>query len=226
MNFNNHKAQAYLKYYSIEKDAYRDRVRFYEENFPAIEHLDYSEKIEIDIDYCLCLFELGRYARVLQRIDQLIETIISENIYEYMGMNIFNELLFRKAACYYNLQKIEACKNVLKQLIKIEPKNKVANSLYALCLRNSQSDLNIALGALTNVSILMAISITIVIILLIDPFYDEYVLPFYWIRNGCLVVALLNIIFGEILLNYRIFKQTGRFSSFFLNNIYDKYFQK
>lgn len=90
------KSQAYFEYFSIDNTAFRDKVRYYEENQDKIGWLNHEGRLEMDMDYCLCLFEIGRYQRFLQKVDIVIEDIIFENVYEYMAVNIYEDLLFKR----------------------------------------------------------------------------------------------------------------------------------
>ena len=76
-----HSRNIYLSYFRLGDDAWREKVRYYEENKKAIDGLYFDEKIELDIDYLICLFEVGRYERFLRFVDPIIESVITENIY-------------------------------------------------------------------------------------------------------------------------------------------------
>jgi tetratricopeptide (TPR) repeat protein len=214
--------QAYFQYYKMEKDAYHDRVKFFEDFQQDISMLDPDQRIEIEIDYLLCLFEIGRYQRFLQFADSIIEDVIFYNIYQYENTNIYAELLFRKAACQYHLGQREKCENILVQLIRIQPDHKPACTLLAICKRKSHEGILVAFQSLAVVSLLLVLSITVARILLIEPFFDAYLQPFLYIRNVCIATALLAWISGESWINYRIYRETKRFSWALLNWILDQ----
>lgn len=213
--------RAYFEYFSLEHSAYREKVRYYEENQDKIGLLDPEEKIELDIDYCLCLFEVGRYQRFLQKIDPVIEDIIYENIYEYMSERIYESLLFKKSACYYNLGQYKEAEKILIQLVRLDKNHKEASTLLALCKRKSDKDLFVMFKAMAIVTMFMAISITFARIILIEPFYDQYLAPFIWVRNMLVVAAFFFLTAQEWMINREIFKETGRFASPLINKIYD-----
>lgn len=217
-----YKNEAYFEYFSHEQSAFREKVRFYEENQDKFFLLDPVEKLEMDMDYCLSLFEIGRYQRFLQKVDPVIEDVIYENVFEYMSSRIYEELLFKKAACYYNMQDLKKAESLLIQLMRIDPNHPGAASLLALCKRKSDRDIFVMFKALAVVSLFIAISITIARIILIEPFYDQYLLPFMWLRNGLIVLAILFWVSQECLINYEIFRETGRFASVILNRLYEK----
>ncbi|MBK9256123.1 MAG: hypothetical protein IPM42_11600 [Saprospiraceae bacterium] len=215
-------SETYFKYHRIGDNAYREKVRYYEENPQEISLLHFDERLEIDIDYCICLFEIGRYHRFLERVDLIIESIIEENIFDYNNENIFNSLLLKKAAALYNLNKFKESEFVLAQLIKIDPKLNIAKQLYGLCKRRKEDNITTLLKAAGMTGLLIALSITVVRILLIEPFYDQYLEPFLTIRNVILAISFFSFTSIEIYLNYTMYKETGSFSNSLLNWLFKK----
>ena len=213
----NHHHDIYLNYYRLGNSAFREKVRFYEENPSAIALLPYDERIEIDIDYVLCLFEIGRYQRYLEKVDPVIETVIEDNIFEYQGENIFNILLLRKAASLYHTHNFEKCETVTSQLLRLDPQSAPAKKLYSLCNRRKENNLTTFLKIVGMSGLIIVISITFVRILLIEPFYDQYLSPFIIIRNVILIISVASLLSIEVFHQYQFFKNTGKFSSSFLN---------
>ena len=128
----------YFKFYKINSSAYRDKVRFYEENELDIHSLDTDEKFEIYVDYVFALFEIGKYLKYLSFADEVIETVVMENIYEVNGKNLFEKLLFCKGACLYNLERYDKAAYVIEELIKINPSQNLSQSLYRKILRKKE----------------------------------------------------------------------------------------
>lgn len=218
--------ETYLNYYRLGSHAYREKVRYYEEHPGDIALLPYDERIEIDIDYVLCLFEIGRYQRYLEKVDPVIETVITENIFEYQGENIFNILLLRKAASLYHTHNFDKCEKIASQLLKIDPTSEIAAKLYSLCHRRKENTVTTLLRAIAISGLLAVISITFVRILLIEPFYDQYLQPFVTIRNVLLAISFLSLLSVEIYHQYRFFQNTGKFSIGLLNFIFRAFLKK
>jgi tetratricopeptide (TPR) repeat protein len=218
MNFD--ASNIYLNYFRLEASAYRDKVKFYEENPSAISLLYFDERIEIDIDYLLCLFEVGRYERFLSKIDQVLESIIVENIFEFKNQNIFNELLFRKAACLFQLKKYQKAEDILKQLIRMENTNPLYIGLYSICKRKQPNDASLTIKAMANASFLLVLGITVARIFLIEPFFDQWLEPFLMLRNVLFIFGLTCVIGLEIGFQYKIYKETGIFSNTVMNKIF------
>lgn len=209
----------YWDYFKLDAAAYRDKVKLYEENVDQIATLIFEDKFEIDIDYLFCLFEIGRYERFLNKVDGFIELVIIENIIECRGVDIYKELLFRKAACLYQLHQFEMAGNILKQLINIDKSNPYYLGLYGICLRKIHKDIYLSMKAMVIASFIVILGITVARILL-EPLFQYYFAPFILLRTGLLIGAILLLIGMEAYFQYRIYKDTGMFSFQIINRIF------
>lgn len=209
----------YFSYFRLGDTAYRDKVRYYEENREAISALHYEEKFDVDADYLLCLFEIGRYERYLQKADALIEQVITDNIYQYRGENIFNELLFRKAACCYHLGKYNECTGLLRQLMRMDNENTLYSGLYIICKRRMGNDFYELVKASAMASFLLILGITVASILSPPPLRD-YIGLFTGIRLGLLVYAATSLLAIEVYFQYRMYRETGMVSHKILRKIF------
>lgn len=211
----------YQGYFRLGDTAYREKVRFFEEHPDDITYLDFDYRIELEMDYLLCLFEIGRYERYLRFVDKVIEEIIAENIFDYRDENIFEELLFRKAASLYQLRKYEESKTLLKQLININNSNPLYVGLYAMCNRKIHDDMIVTVRATAMAAFLIVLGITIARIFL-DPFLDAYMSPFILLRTILIAYISLSLVGLELLFQYRLRKETGMYSSHLLKKIFGK----
>jgi tetratricopeptide (TPR) repeat protein len=73
--------------------------------------------------YIEALLETGLYQNLLKVCDETIEAVIQNNIQFYQGEDIYRKLLFRKAEAHYNLLEYHKAEFILKELIKINPKD-------------------------------------------------------------------------------------------------------
>ncbi len=110
--------EIYHEYFSYSKRAYYDKIRYYETN-PDIKKLDPRDKIELDIDYVICLFEVGKYHKFVRDVNRVIEDVVIENVFEYEGDNIYEKLLFLKAAAYFNIEDHLKCVELASTLRRI-----------------------------------------------------------------------------------------------------------
>lgn len=199
----------YFKYHRIGSKAFRDKVRFYEENKSYLGQLDYEERIDVDLDYILCLFEIGKYHKFLSKVDSLIEVVIMDNIFEYNGLNIYNDLLFKKAACLFNTGQYIISEKILKSIVKIEPDNDLARTLYGKCKRKQSRDWYEGTKAVAMVMLMSALSIAFMELLVVRPFYDDYIETFNGMKIFFFITGLLVLLGNEAYLYYTIGKEIG-----------------
>lgn len=203
----------YWEYFRFGDTAYRDKMRYFESHQKEIWKLDFEESTDISLDYLSCLFEVGRYERFLLFVDNMIETVMIENIDTYRGENIYFELLFKKAACLYHTGEYSASMAILKQLRKIDPTHILTIELYTLCHRKIPYYIVTNLRALTVASIIILIVLSVVRILLIEPFYAASISLFTQLQIGLIGLAALSFIASEIVFKVKIYNEIGAFPS-------------
>lgn len=201
----------YINYFKLGYNAYREKVMYYEENPDAIASLNFDERLEMDIDYLYSLFGVGRYERFLSKVDPIIELIIEENILEYKSENIFQEILFKKSACLYQLQRFKKSDEILQQLVRMNPKNHLYLGLLTIVKRKSVDNIHKTLKAVAMSSFLIVFGITLAKIIK-GPQFFSYV-DFYLLLRNVLFTTGASLLIGlEIRLQYQIYKETGTIS--------------
>jgi tetratricopeptide (TPR) repeat protein len=189
--------------------AFRDKVRYYEDNRSYIGQLKYEERIDVDLDYILCLFEIGKYHKFLSKVDSLVELVIIDNIYDFNGVNIYNDLLFKKAACLFNTGQYIKSEKVLETIVKLEPENNLVRTLYGRCKRKQGRDWYESTKAVAMVMLISAISIAFMELLIVRPFYNDYVATFSGLKIFFFVIGILSLIGNEVYLYYIVGKEIG-----------------
>lgn len=186
-----------MSYFSIDQSNYTDRIAWYESHFKEIQQIDDKARIEIDIDYTLSLFQVGRYNQYIAQSKPLIEDVIINNIFEVNQKDIFQLLLFNKAASHYNINQLEESNHILLELCKMDPTNKDYRAFAAKVIRirsYRQFDTlkGIALGM-----ILLSLVIIIVEILMIRTLLLEFVAPVEATRNTLLICSFILLGYNE-----------------------------
>ena len=201
-----HKHNLYLEYHKPGR-TFHDKVQFYEQYIANDQYLSFEDKCELRLDYQIALFEIGRYFRYLSKVDEVIEMVIVENIYEFNGKDVFEDLLFKKAACFFNLGKYEESATLLKEMKKISPQQKIYQILLMKCyrkMRNEQSDILQAIGT---VALLCAVSLMVGQIIVVAPFYEAYSNSYQNISISLAILGIVIVTFNEIWQWYKILKQ-------------------
>lgn len=209
MNF---RSSTYYQYSAIEKTSFRERVRYYESHLEEINSLPFEEHIEVKTDYLFALFELGKYHKFLQHVDKMIEAVIMENIFTIDGRNVYDRLLFNKAACKFNLKQYDEAIYICKELIKINPSQKLVQKLYRKSLKEKGIHWYEINKAIAIVFLLSAISVIMVELLVVDPFYEMYSHRVIIFRKLLLAASVGLLLFNECWVRYQCYQHVRRYT--------------
>jgi len=192
-----YESPAYISYFGIDQSNYTDRIAWYESHFNEIQQIDDKARIEIDIDYTLSLFQVGRYNQYIAQSKPLIEDVIVNNIFEFNQQDIFQLLLFNKAASHYNINQLEESNHILLELCRMNPSNKIFRTFAAKVIRMQsyrQFDTlkGIALGMIS-----LSLIIIIIEILMIRTLLHEYTVPVELARNTLLICSFILLGYNE-----------------------------
>jgi tetratricopeptide (TPR) repeat protein len=162
----------YFAYHSFD---IHGKLKFYVEKIQNNTSLDYFEKLELSIDYTIALFEIGKYEKYLYLVDDLIEKVIEDNIRKINGVDVFETLLFKKAASHFNLKEYDLSINILRQLVKINGNEPLYKRLLSKAIRSErQLNKNGLFHPITFVVFLTALIMKVLDIFIIDAFYNQY----------------------------------------------------
>lgn len=189
--------QLYTEYFRIHTNDYRKKLRFYEDNLNSIGVLSDNLQLELKHDYLLTLFEVGKYQRYIDNVDELIERSIIENIVEYKGKDLFQQLLFKKAACHYNLSQIEEATHISSELIKLDPTNALYKTVFKKCKRIDNSQIQTIIRGVALLFLFASLGIIMVELLVVRPWYPEFTSIIENIRNAGIATSFITLIVGE-----------------------------
>lgn len=189
---------AYLGYFGIDQKNYTDRISWYETNYSQILNLDEQRRTEVEIDYTLSLFQVGRYHQYIAQSETLIQHVIAENIYLFDGADIFQKLLFHKAASHYNINELEESNHILLELCKINPANRDYYSFASKVIRQKSYRQFDTLKGLALGLILLSLIIIIFEILMVRTLLLDFVEPVEWSRNALLISSFLLLAYNEL----------------------------
>ncbi len=209
----------YRDYYRLGETAYREKMKFFEDHQRNLSTLDFDEATDMKLDYLGCLFEVGRYERFLQYVDEMLEIIIGENIKTYKGEDIFVDLLFKKAACLYHTKDFVRSMSILVQLRSMAPSNRLVIDLYGLCKRKIPNDLRLTIKAVGMASLTLIAGIALTKIIIVDPFYSDAIAFFSSLQVVLVGVAVVSFAIAESLFQYIIYKEIGMYPAPWINYI-------
>lgn len=169
-----YRSKIYRDFRNINPAEYGAVVRFYERNESAIAALDFDEYVELLLSYTHALFELGLYNKHLRMADVVIELSIVENLITFNSEEIYENTLFRKAASYFYLQQYDKAEYIMKELIKINPNDKMNSYFLERCLLKKNPKTQQAIHAFSIVLLLSAAILICVEMLIVRPLFASW----------------------------------------------------
>lgn len=198
-----YRSKLYRDFRAIEPGAWRNLIRFYEQNEAAIRGLDFDEYFDLLLAYTDALFEIGAWQKHLLMADVVIEISVMENLPEFNGREVFKHTLFRKAASHYNLLELEKTDHILRELLRISPNDADCANFLKKCLRSKRPGLIRHARAAAILLFLLSALIILLEMLAVRSFYPQYSRQIEIIRIAIFLSGLLVLGGGEWLHRWR-----------------------
>lgn len=196
--------KVYRNFKAIEPTAYQSIIRFYEEFKPDLLQLEFDEYFEVLIIYVQALFEFGSYERHLVVVDEVIELSIDHNIKYYEGIDIYQAMLFKKAASYYNINQFKNAEYIVRELIKISPADLDYHQFARKIFRKRNHTILKLSRALAMFLFLSSALLICFEVLLIRPFYDLHSPMIELVRNSIFLFGWVALGCGELVHRYKV----------------------
>ncbi len=206
-------SKIYRDFKEIETTAYRQIIHFYEEKEEAIRQLDFEEYFDLLVYYVDSLFETGSYQKHLLMVDVVIENSIEHNIQFRSGEDVFQRMLFRKAASLYHMTEFNRADYILRELIKIDPYYQDAVLFLKKCLRKKEPDLVNHFRAAGIFLFLLTAFIICLEVLFVRPFYHMHADLVETSRISTLLLGCTAIVGGHLIHRWRIEREVNDFTS-------------
>jgi len=194
---NLYQAEIYEQFHEIEETAFRDIIQFYERNEESIDHLEINAHMEIRSIYAMALFETGRYSDFILLAQDYLETLIYHNIQYLNQEDIYQKVLFKKAAAHYQLLEYSKAEKILWDLVRINPENKVASFLLKRSIIRNQPNYIAKLKGLSILLFLIAAGLIAGELLIVRPFFAEVALDFELARTAIFTIGFLILVFSD-----------------------------
>ncbi len=207
-----YRTKIYKAFKNIEEGEHHTMIRFYEEHEKVIEQLEDDQYFELMNYYLKSLFYVSAYRKFISKVDEAIEFCIIYNIDAFEGEDVFQHLLFKKAAAYYQLMEDEKAIHVLEELVKINPHIPIYQRFLRKCLRRHNPRLIQNTRALGIFLFLSAAIVICVEILFVRNFYKNAVDSVEFGRNLLFIAGVLFLAGGELFHRSRIYLNVNRFA--------------
>ncbi len=193
-----HYSQLYRELRAVDPADYHRIIRMYEEREQEIGRLDVVEHFEITVAYVDALFETGAYREHQLMVDLVIHASIRHDIRQVPGRedDIYVYQLFRKAASAFRIQEYATTEHVLRELIRMRPREVLYFRLLRTTLfRQRTGMLQFGRAACILCMLLTALVVT-VNLLVIKNFYPAYAAWMTGLSFGVFLAGML-LLFGS-----------------------------
>ncbi len=209
-SFDTYPNDIYSRFCSIDESSYREIINFYEQHLDQFLPLEYEDHLDIRVTYGAALFEVGRYDDFILLADDLIESVIYQNIKYLNGEDIFEKLLFKKAAAHYQLMELDQAEKILWELLKMDPTNSAATYLLKRCKIKRQPGYMKSIKAISIFLFLLAAFVIAVELLIIRPFFAGHSDQVEMIRTGIFVCGVCLLLAADGWHRVRSFHEVNR----------------
>ena len=207
-----YRLKLYRNFKAIEPTDYYGIVRYYERFEEAIGTLDMEEYFDCTLAYTEALFAIGNYAQHIVMCDHLLELVIMQNIESWGGEDVYVRLLFKKAAALYQLQEYPRSEHILRELIKLHPRDRLPVRFLRSCLlRQKPAWLTRTRGA-SIILIFLAVAVIALELFVVRPFFPNYYDTALILHNSLLIGGVLVLAAGEFGHGWRCFYSARKFA--------------
>ena len=183
---------------ALDPSSYHEVIRFFENNHVELRDLYLDEYTEVLLAYSNALFETGNYKTYTKVSAELIELIRMHDVEHHDHEDLFERVLFKKAAAHYHLFELDDAEQILWELVKMNPSNGIAAYLLRKCrTKNQPSYLRWAKGISIVLFLLTALIIAIEL-LLVQPFFAKFSQTIQTIRLIIFIGGIFLLIAAEI----------------------------
>ncbi len=201
----------YREFKAIDANDYYGIVRYYEQHEDGIRAFELEEYLDCTLAYTNALFETGSHSKHIVMCDHLLEIVIMQNIETWGGEDLYERLLFKKAASLFQLHEYPKAEHVLRELVKIYPEEKLSRRFLEKCLlRQKTAWLTKTRAAFVGFLLLAAVVIAVEFFV-VEPFFPGWLFGFQIAHNILLFSGIGSLAVGESLHAWRCRRAVAKF---------------
>ena len=185
---------------AIRPADYQAIIRFYESNAKEIDDLSFEDSVRIKYSYYNSLYSVKAYEQLLSEIDEFIQLVIMENVFQIEKKDVFTHMLSIKAFALHHTMQYENAEYVMRELFKLQIPTKQEKRLF---IRNSIQSTRYARQAVRGATIALYLLSGLLIateILIIRTFHNEWSSTIETTRNIILLLATGLFVTNEVLM--------------------------
>jgi len=192
-----YRLKLYRNFKALGANNFHGIVRYYQPYENGLISLDFEEYFDCLLLYTQALFETGDYGKHVVMSDHLLEIIIMNSVETWGGEDIYARVLYRKAAAQFHLYEFTRAEHVLRELIKLTPRDEPAKRLLLHCLLEQKPSWLQKVRALAvALTLLSAVAIALEIFV-VKPFFPQWFDTALVVHNIFLIGGILTFAIGE-----------------------------
>lgn len=213
-----YRLKLYRNFKALEANDFHGMIRYYERLEDDIRTLDFEEYFDCTVAYTEALFQTGDHGRHLVMCDHLLEYIIMQNVETWGGEDIYAKILFRKSASHYRQRDYAKAEHVLRELVKLYPRNRLPQRFLRACLLRQKPAWLVNVRALSMLTLLVAAVLIALEMFVVRPFFHEFAPLARKAHQSFLWLGLGVLLFGELRHVWRCERSVARFVRRFQKN--------
>jgi hypothetical protein len=192
----------------LRSDTHRAVIHFFQKHEESIRALPEEAYFDILLMYMDSLFASGEYEVFDRYVDEALLLALDRRIYTLKDEDVYQQLLFRKAAAVYHIGDGTQCRHLLTELLRLNPAHKLGRRFLQRCMVQTQVVFRQRLYALVIVLIMASVAGIALEILWVRPFMGEWVYAWETGRTLVFILALLTWAAGLFWMEYRARRRT------------------
>lgn len=192
-----YRLKLYRNFKALGATDFHSIVRYYEQHEDGLVSLDFEEYFDCALLYTQALYETGDYGKHVVMSDHLLELIIMNNVETLGGEDIYARVLYRKAAAQFNQFEFANAGHVLRELIKLHPRDEPAKRLLLHCLLEQKPSWLQKVRAFAVALTLLAATAIALEIFIVKPFFPQWFDMALVVHNVFLAGGILTFALGE-----------------------------
>ncbi len=187
-----------LAFRRMSDGAWMDIIKLYENHQIEVERLDLDAELEIKHLYLEALHEIKDYQVLILASSLFVPLTLDSELNPELGRHYFEDALYWKSNAQIKLMDYENAAHTLRQLVKMNPREKVYQQRLLRCLFIMKPDYVRTMRAVSVFLFFAAAIVVLLEIFIINTFYFQYLEIVQYLRSGLFVSALLFLSLGDV----------------------------
>ncbi len=191
-------SSVYIAFRSIPKKGWNEVIKLYETKSVQVALLPTPKRLDVLHMYVESLHEIKDYLKLQEVVGELIMLSLSDEIPVDVGRPYYEDALFWKADASLNLMSYKESTNILQQLIRLNPRERMYARKLVRATYNDKPNYVRKFKAVAVVLFFLSAAVILLEIMIVKPFYGMHTASVEWLRNMLFLSALGTVASVEL----------------------------